>query len=269
MSDDLRLDVALVRRGLASSREKAQTYIMQGIVYLNGKPAKKAGQRIAASAILSITQPTEHFVSRGGCKLQKALDCFALQLTGLVCLDIGASTGGFTDCMLQAGAKHVFALDVGHGQLAKALRNDTRVTNIEGCNFRCAAPELLPCAMDFASMDVSFISLRLLLPALVRVLQDGAYALCLVKPQFEAGRASIGKNGVVKNPVDHLRVLNEICAAALENGLVPQGLTHSPIRGAQGNIEYLLLLQKTNLEWASLPCPFTLKDIVKQAFEEL
>ncbi len=243
MSDTMRLDVAIVQRGLAPSREKAHAYIKAGAVYLNGKEIKKAGHAVAEHDIIQVnTQET--YVSRGGYKLEKALAHFSLQLTDLTCLDVGASTGGFTDCMLQHGAKKVYAVDSGKDQLAQRFIADPRVISLEQTNFRYITEKELPEAPAFASVDVSFISLRLILPVLHRFLAQNGGAVCLIKPQFEAGRQDVGKKGVVKNPRVHERVIAEVIDCATQLGFSVSGLTFSPIRGPEGNIEYLLLLHK-------------------------
>jgi len=244
MAEKKRLDVALTERGLAPSREKAKLYIREKTVYLNGKSAEKAGQWICDDDIITLQRAAERYVSRGGLKLEKALAEFGIALDGLVCLDVGASTGGFTDCMLQHGAQKVWAVDVGHGQLAEGLQQDARVVSVENCNFRYATGAELPQKADFASVDVSFISLRLILPVLAEFLHENASAVCLVKPQFEAGRGHLGKNGVVKDARVHARVLTEVGEAATACGFAVLGQTASPILGQMGNTEFLLYLQK-------------------------
>lgn len=238
----VRLDALLVQQNLAPSREKAKQIIQSGHVLIQGKPVRKPAALVEQDVLLSITSPGERFVSRGGYKLEKALNDFSISLESLYCLDIGASTGGFTDCMLQKCAAHVYAVDVGHGQLIKKLLDDPRVTSMEGMNFRTLRPEHFPRLFDFAAADVSFISLRLLFPVLASLLSHEGKAVCLIKPQFEAGREAIGKGGIVKSLAVHEKVLQEITDSAQLNGFSVSGLTFSPICGGDGNIEYLLFL---------------------------
>lgn len=245
MNERTRLDTAAFERGLAPSREKAHALIMAGQVYLNGNKETKAGLSVKNDDIIEIRGNLNPFVSRGGLKLQKAVERFELNLTGCVCMDIGASTGGFTDCMLSCGAEKVYAVDVGYGQLAWKLRTDPRVVNLERTNFRFITAEQIPEPVDFASVDVSFISLRLILPALNPLLKEDGQAVCLIKPQFEAGRDKIGKKGVVRDAGIHIEVVETICAFALENGFGILNLDYSPIKGPEGNIEYLMHIIKT------------------------
>ena len=207
-----RLDVLLTDRGLAPSRERAKALIMAGTVYIGGVKAEKAGDMVPEDAAVEVRGEAIPYVSRGGLKLQKAIEAHQLDLTGAVCADIGASTGGFTDCMLQHGAKRVYAIDVGYGQLAWKLRTDERVVNLERTNIRYVTEEQIPELLDFGSIDVSFISLTLVLPVLYRLLRDGGEGICLVKPQFEAGKGKVGKKGVVREPEIHLEVLKKIFA---------------------------------------------------------
>ena len=239
-----RLDLLLVEKGLAPSREKAKAIIMSGIVYVNGQKADKAGETFPADASVEVRGATLQYVSRGGLKLEKAMKEVPIQLEGKICADIGASTGGFTDCMLQNGAAKVYAVDVGYGQLAWSLRSDPRVVNLERTNIRYVTEEQIPEPLDFFSVDVSFISLRLVLPVAFRLLKDGCQGVCLVKPQFEAGRELVGKKGVVRDPATHRMVIDNTIAFALETGFDVLGLSYSPIKGPEGNIEYLLYLQK-------------------------
>ena len=239
MSTKERLDVALVARGLAETRAKAQASIMSGIVYVNGQKVDKAGTPVAADAVLEVRGHTLRYVSRGGLKLEKAMAAFPITLTDCICADIGASTGGFTDCMLQNGAEKVYAVDVGYGQLAWKLRSDPRVVCLERTNARYLTHEQVPDALDFASVDVSFISLKLILPPLNGLLKDGGHAACLVKPQFEAGREKVGKKGVGRDPAVHLEVLEHFLDHAREAGFSVKDITFSPITGPEGNIEYL------------------------------
>ena len=237
-----RLDVLLCERGLAESRQRAQADIMGGCVFVEGRPALKAGQAVDEEAQIEVRGQAIPYVSRGGLKLAKAMDVFSLDLTGLVCADIGASTGGFTDCMLQHGAEKVFAVDTGYGKLAWKLRTDPRVVPLERTNARYLTREQIPDALDFASVDVSFISLRLILPALRGVLKDSGRVVCLVKPQFEAGREKVGKKGVVRDPKVHLEVLEHFLDHAAQANFTVAAMDFSPIRGPEGNIEYLGLL---------------------------
>ena len=239
-----RLDVLLVKRGLAESREKAKAIIMSGIVYVEDQKEDKAGTTFDENAKIEVRGSTLKYVSRGGLKLEKAMDRFGVQLEGKVCMDVGASTGGFTDCMLQNGAVKVYSVDVGHGQLDWKLRSDARVVCLERTNARYLSTEQIPEALDFASIDVSFISLKLIFPALYALLREGGEVACLIKPQFEAGREKVGKKGVVRDPAVHLEVLENFLRHAKENSFTVLGITYSPIRGPEGNIEYLGYLKK-------------------------
>lgn len=240
-----RLDVILVKQGHAPSREKAKAVIMSGKVYVNGQKEDKAGTAFDESKIrLEVRGTTLKYVSRGGLKLEKAMEAWQLSLENRVCMDIGASTGGFTDCMLQNGASRVYSVDVGHGQLAWKLRNDQRVVCMEQTNFRYMKPEDIGEQLDFASVDVSFISLtKILIPAR-NLLKTGGEMVCLVKPQFEAGREKVGKNGVVREPEVHREVIERMVDYAHSIGFTVLHLEYSPIRGPEGNIEYLLHLGK-------------------------
>lgn len=237
-----RLDVALVERGFFESRQKALGAIMAGSVYVNGQKVDKAGAPVAESAALEVRGNPIPFVSRGGLKLQKALETFPITLDGAVAIDAGASTGGFTDCMLQHGAQKVYAVDVGYGQLAWSLRNDPRVVCMERTNVRYLTREQIPEPLDFGTIDVSFISLKLILPALRPLFRENGQAVALVKPQFEAGREKVGKKGVVRDPATHLEVLEAFLGYATQNDFSVKGMTFSPIRGPEGNIEYLAYL---------------------------
>ncbi len=242
-----RLDVLLFERGLAESREKAKTVIMSGIVYVNGVKEDKAGSTFTDDDKLTIEVRGQglKYVSRGGLKLEKAIREFGVDLAGCICMDIGASTGGFTDCMLQNGAVKVFAVDVGHGQLAWKLRNDERVICMEKTNIRYVVPEDIGgVPLDFASVDVSFISLDKVLPAAYPLLKDGARMVGLIKPQFEAGREEVGKKGVVRDKAVHNKVVLRITELCRELGFEILGLTFSPIKGPEGNIEYLIYIRK-------------------------
>ncbi len=240
-----RLDVLLVRRGLAESREKAKAVIMSGSVYVNGQKEDKAGTMFdVEKARLEVRGNTLKYVSRGGLKLEKAVEQFQVELGGKVCMDIGASTGGFTDCMLQNGAAKVYAVDVGHGQLAWKLRNDERVICMEKTNFRYMVREVIAEELDFASVDVSFISLDKILGPAYNLLKPNAQMVCLIKPQFEAGREKVGKKGVVREPAVHKEVIEAVLVFTLTKGFGLLHLDFSPIRGPEGNIEYLMHLVK-------------------------
>lgn len=240
-----RLDILLTEGGFAPSREKAKTMIMEGLVYVNGQKEDKAGAAFDADKCkIEVRGQTLPYVSRGGLKLERALRAFPLSLEGRVCMDVGASTGGFTDCMLQNGAAMVYAIDVGYGQLAWKLRSDPRVVCMEKTNFRYVKPGDLPQQPSFSSVDVSFISLSKILPASYEILTPQAEMVCLIKPQFEAGRDKVGKKGVVRDPAVHEEVIAAAVACARENGFAVAGLDASPIRGPEGNIEYLMYLQK-------------------------
>lgn len=239
-----RLDMILLKRGCFTSREKARGSIMAGIVYVNGEMADKPGQRFRDDIDIMIKKDMNPYVSRGGLKLEKAISYFNIDLEGKTCLDVGASTGGFTDCMLKNGAVKVIAVDVGYGQLAWELRNDERVVCMERTNIRYVKPEDLGVLVDFASIDVSFISLKKVLPVVMELTRDDGEILCLVKPQFEAGREKVGKHGVVRDPEVHMEVLYDIALFAASTGLKVKGATYSPIKGPKGNIEYLLYLSK-------------------------
>ena len=239
-----RLDVLLVKRNLAESREKAKALIMSGIVYVNGQKEDKAGTTFEETAPIEVRGSTLKYVSRGGLKLEKAMDCFGVRLDGKICMDVGASTGGFTDCMLQNGAVKVYSVDVGHGQLAWKLRNDERVVCMEKTNVRYVTPEDIADPIGFASIDVSFISLTKVLGPVKALLEDNGQIVCLIKPQFEAGREKVGKKGVVREPAVHLEVIDMVIDYALSIGFEALNLEFSPIKGPEGNIEYLLYLQK-------------------------
>ena len=239
-----RLDVLLVERGLSPSREKAKAVIMAGDVYVDGQKEDKAGTSFEETVFIEVRAPGLRYVSRGGLKLEKALQVFPIDLTGKVCMDVGASTGGFTDCMLQNGAAKVYAIDVGRGQLDWTLRNDPRVVCMEKTNIRYVTPEDLGEEAAFSSIDVSFISLTKVLPVVYTLLEPEGQVVSLIKPQFEAGREKVGKKGVVRDPKVHLEVIEGVMAFAAENGFEIRGLTFSPVKGPEGNIEYLLHLKK-------------------------
>lgn len=243
MSDKKRLDVLLVERGLESSRERAKAVIMSGIVYVNNQKADKAGLLCADSDAIEVRGGLR-YVSRGGLKLEKALDTFAVDPQGLTAIDIGASTGGFTDCLLQRNVQKIYAVDVGYGQLAWSVRCDPRVVCLERTNIRYVTEEQVPELLDLAVCDVSFISLRLVLPVAYRLLKPQGQMLTLIKPQFEAGREKVGKKGVVRDPAVHMEVIETVLESAKQIGFTPVGLTYSPIKGPEGNIEFLAQLHK-------------------------
>ena len=241
----IRLDVAVHQRGLAPSRERAKAMIMAGEIYVNNVKALKSGESVSEGDLIEFRGKAMPYVSRGGYKLEKAMSAFPIDLNEKVCMDIGASTGGFTDCMLQNGAKKVYSIDVGYGQLAWKLRTDERVINLERTNFRYLTKEVVSEEIDFASIDVSFISLTKILPVLLNFLGDEKYCVALIKPQFEAGKEKVGKKGVVREKSTHIEVIEKIVKFALENSYSVSGLSFSPIRGPEGNIEYLIYLQKS------------------------
>ena len=239
-----RLDLLMVERALAPSREKAKAYIMSGDVYVDGQKEDKAGTMFKETVKIEVRGNTLPYVSRGGLKLEKAMNNFGVTLDGKVCMDVGASTGGFTDCMLQNGAVKVYSIDVGYGQLDWKLRNDPRVVCMEKTNIRYVLPENLEEPAQFSSIDVSFISLtKVLLPARNLLTEEGEI-VCLIKPQFEAGREKVGKKGVVRDPAVHLEVIEKVIAYASTISMEPCHLSFSPIKGPEGNIEYLLHLKK-------------------------
>lgn len=246
MSDKKRLDIVVYEMGHTDSREKARALIMAGSVYVNGQKELKAGAQIKPTDAIEVRGSKMPYVSRGGYKLEKAMQVFPLELTEKVCMDIGASTGGFTDCMLQNGATKVYSIDVGYGQLAWKLRSDSRVVNMERTNFRNVTEKEIPDPIDFASVDVSFISLKIILPVMRERLKTGGQAVCLIKPQFEAGREKVGKKGVVRELSTHIEVLEKITSFAFENGFSLLGLDFSPIKGPEGNIEYLMFIEKSD-----------------------
>ena len=265
MSEKKRLDVLLTERGLQESRQRAQAVIMSGEVFVNGQRVDKPGTAVAEDAQIEVRGGTLAYVSRGGLKLEKAMAAFPIDLNGAVCADIGASTGGFTDCMLQNGAEKVYAVDVGYGQLAWKLRSDPRVVCLERTNARYLTHEQVPDALDFASVDVSFISLKLILPPLNGLLKDGGHAACLVKPQFEAGREKVGKKGVVRDPAVHVEVLEDFLALARGLGFTVRALTYSPVKGPEGNIEFLAHLSQA----VGPDCGCQPEELVRQAHAAL
>ncbi len=239
-----RLDVLMTERALAPSREKAKAYIMSGKVYVDGQKEEKAGTMFPETVNIEIRGNTLPYVSRGGLKLEKAMKNFSISLDGKICMDVGASTGGFTDCMLQNGAAKVYSIDVGYGQLDWKLRNDPRVVCMEKTNIRYVLLEHLQESADFSSIDVSFISLTKVLLPVRNLLTENGEIVCLIKPQFEAGREKVGKKGVVRDPAVHLEVIEKVIAYAVTVSLEPCHLSFSPIKGPEGNIEYLLHLKK-------------------------
>ena len=247
MAEKKRLDALVFELGLTESREKARALIMAGSVYVDHQKSDQPGAMIREGAVIEVRGETLPYVSRGGLKLEKAMQIFPIFLCEKVCMDIGASTGGFTDCMLQNGAERVYAVDVGYGQLAWKLRTDPRVVNLERTNVRYLTEEQVPEKLAFFSVDVSFISLKLVLPVASAFLMDGGEGVCLIKPQFEAGREHVGKNGVVRDRKVHEEVIRKVCDFAPSCGLSPQGLSFSPVKGPKGNIEYLLFVQKNAL----------------------
>ena len=244
MTQGARLDLVLAKLGKCPSRERAKAAIEQGLVFVNGRACTKASATVTPADKIEVRGGALPFVGRGGLKLARALEVWGIDLTGFRCVDAGASTGGFTDCMLQAGAAHVWSIDVGHDQLHASLLADGRVTSLEGLDIRDASPEMLGGPADFLGSDVSFISLGKVLPSLAALVRPGAHAVCLVKPQFEAGPEHVGKRGVVKDARVHAQVVGRVAAQAREAGFVVLDVTHSPIKGPEGNIEYLLHLQK-------------------------
>ena len=248
-----RLDVVLVEQGQAQSRERAKAMIMAGIVYVNDQKADKAGITVKEDDRIEVRGNTLRYVSRGGLKLEKAMASFGLELEGKTCCDFGASTGGFTDCMLQNGAVKVYAVDVGYGELAWSLRNDPRVINMERTNIRYLTDEQIPEPIDFISVDVSFISLTKVLEPIWHLMKNEARMVCLIKPQFEAGREKVGKKGVVRDLAVHKEVMEQVITYAKSLGFLIKGLDFSPIRGPEGNIEYLLYIQKMENGAATFP----------------
>lgn len=238
-----RLDTLLVQRGFFESRSRAQAAIMAGQVLVNEQKIDKTGTQVAPDAAIRLLGGDLKYVSRGGLKLEKAVRCFNLDLTGKIAADIGASTGGFTDCALQNGAARVYAIDVGYGQLAWKLRSDERVVNMERTNVRYLEADSLPEKVDVATIDVAFISLDKVLPAVKKIIADDGIVIALIKPQFEAGKENVGKKGVVRDPQVHLTVINNVIATAKELGFKIAGLDYSPVKGPEGNIEYLLYLK--------------------------
>lgn len=266
-----RLDVLLVKRNLAESREKAKAIIMSGIVYVDGQKEDKAGTAFEETVQIEVRGNTLKYVSRGGLKLEKAMTHFGLTLDGKICMDVGSSTGGFTDCMLQNGAVKVYAVDVGHGQLAWKLRNDERVVCMEKTNIRYVTREDIPDPIDFSSIDVSFISLTKVLGPVKALLTENGQVVCLIKPQFEAGREKVGKKGVVRDKKVHLEVIEMVIAYAESIGFDILNLEYSPIRGPEGNIEYLLYLgNRPEGQAPAIPeNPVSPEEVVEKSHENL
>ena len=265
MKDKERLDVLLTEGGFAESRSKAQALIMAGLVYVDGQKADKPGMTFERSRAIEVRGAACPYVSRGGLKLEKALRDFGVDPTGYVCSDSGASTGGFTDCLLQQGARKVFSIDVGYGQLAWKLREDPRVVCMERTNIRNVTPEDLGDPLDLSVVDVSFISLKLVLPVIFRLLKPEGQVLCLIKPQFEAGKDKVGKKGVVRDPQTHCEVLERFLETAHEIGFSVRNLTFSPVKGPEGNIEFLGHLSRNPVSEPEFDCPH----LVRQAHETL
>ncbi|WP_195987695.1 TlyA family RNA methyltransferase [Clostridium sp. D53t1_180928_C8] len=263
-----RLDILLVEKGICESREKAKTNIMAGLIFVDGQRVDKAGEKIKVDADIVFKGEKLKYVSRGGLKLEKAMKTFGIDLTDKVCMDIGASTGGFTDCMLQNNASKVFAVDVGYGQFAWKLRTDERVVCMEKTNIRYVTPEDIGVALDFASIDVSFISLRTIMPAVKALLGDKGEVVALIKPQFEAGRDKVGKKGVVRDKEVHLEVIDRIINFLIENQLNVLGLSYSPIKGPEGNREYLVYFTKDKEKEGNFELS-QIEDIVNESHSQL
>ena len=240
----IRLDQLVFDLGLAESRERAKTTVMSGLVFVNGQRADKPGMQVSPDVNVEVKGTALPYVSRGGLKLEKALKVFPIDVTGKVCIDCGASTGGFTDVLLKNGAAKVYSVDVGYGQLAWCLRNDERVVNMERTNIRYISSEQIPEPLDICVMDLSFISVKLVLPAVCALLKDDAQLVCLIKPQFEAGREEVGKKGVVRDKAVHLSVIESVLSFAPTVGMTVMGLDFSPIKGPEGNREYLCYMKK-------------------------
>ncbi|MBC7958987.1 MAG: TlyA family RNA methyltransferase [Vallitaleaceae bacterium] len=269
MSEKERLDVLLVNLGLAPSRERAKTMIMTGNVFVGGQREDKVGTKIDVNAVVQVKSNPIPYVSRGGLKLEKAMACFELKLIDLTCMDVGASTGGFTDCMLQNGAKKVFAIDVGYGQLDWSLRQNPKVVCMEKTNIRYVTPKEIHEPMDFVSIDVSFISLNKILIPVKNLMKMGGSCVCLIKPQFEAGREKVGKKGVVREPETHIEVITKVIDYAMSIQFEFLDLSFSPIKGPEGNIEYLLYIRKVDALSSNSDLSNIIKNIVDNAHEKL
>ena len=263
-----RLDVLLVEKGICTSRERAKTSIMAGLVYVDGQKVDKVGEKVSVDADIVFKGEELKYVSRGGLKLEKAMNTFGIDLTNKVCMDIGASTGGFTDCMLQNHASKVFSVDVGYGQFAWKLRTDERVVCMERTNIRYVTPEDIGVPLDFASIDVSFISLRTIMPAVKNLLGDKGEVVALIKPQFEAGREKVGKKGVVRDIEVHLEVVNKIVNFLIENDFNVLGLSFSPIKGPEGNREYLVYFTKDKEKEGTFELS-QIDDVVRESHSQL
>ena len=263
-----RLDVLLVDKGICTSRERAKTNIMAGLIFVDGQRVDKAGEKVSVDADIVFKGEELKYVSRGGLKLEKAMNTFGIDLTNKVCMDIGASTGGFTDCMLQNHASKVFSVDVGYGQFAWKLRTDERVVCMERTNIRYVTPEDIGVPLDFASIDVSFISLRTIMPAVKNLLGDKGEVVALIKPQFEAGRDKVGKKGVVRDKEVHLEVINTIINFLLENEFNVLGLSYSPIKGPEGNREYLVYFTKDKEKEGTFELS-QIDDVVRESHSQL
>ena len=267
MSEKIRLDSAVFEAGHCDSREKAKALIMAGVVFVNNQKADKPGMKIDSDAHLEVRGNTLKYVSRGGLKLEKAMKSFPIKLDGYICADIGASTGGFTDCMLMEGARKVYSIDVGYGQLAWKLRTDERVVNLERTNFRYVTTEQIPETLDFASIDVSFISLSKILPTLRPLLKNDGTTVCLIKPQFEAGKDKVGKKGVVRDISVHKEVIENVTSMMIKENFSVLGLDYSPIKGPEGNIEYLAYIKKCdNPEFSN---DISIDEIVEKSHSDL
>ena len=267
MNNKKRLDAAVFDLGVCDSREKAKTLIMAGVVYVNNQKADKPGTTVKDDDVIEVRSNPLKYVSRGGLKLEKAMETFSITLDGKLCADIGASTGGFTDCMLQNGAKKVYAIDVGYGQLAWKLRTDERVVNMERTNFRYVTHNEIPEELEFCSVDVSFISLSIIVPVMRELMKLGGEAVCLIKPQFEAGKDKVGKKGVVRDKTVHIETVQKTLDMIVSNKMTVLGLTYSPVKGPEGNIEYLVHIRKTDS--GENICDVTAEEIVKASHEEL
>lgn len=267
MNNKKRLDSAVFELGVCESREKAKTLIMAGVVYVNNQKADKAGMTVKDDDVIEVRSNPLKYVSRGGLKLEKAMKSFNISLDGAICADIGASTGGFTDCMLQNGASKVFAIDVGYGQLAWKLRTDERVINMERTNFRYVTHEQIPDELDFCSVDVSFISLSIIVPVMRELMKNGGRAVCLIKPQFEAGKDKVGKKGVVRDKSVHIETVEKTVDMMILNNMKILGLDFSPVKGPEGNIEYLVYIEKCDV--GEDVCGVTAKDVVSKSHEAL
>ncbi len=262
-----RLDVILFEKGFFDSREKAKIAIMEGTVFVDNQKSDKPGTTYDEECKIEVRNNKLKYVSRGGLKLEKALDVFHINLEGIVSMDVGASTGGFTDCMLQNGCKKVYSVDVGYGQLDWKLRNDSRVVNLERTNIRYIDESLIKDEIGFFSVDVSFISLKIVLPVIRRIIKDGAMGVCLIKPQFEAGREKVGKKGVVRDKEVHKEVVNSICEFCVNNGFAVLSIDFSPVKGPEGNIEYLMLVKKSDNSY--IDEPVDVDNVVEYSHEEL